>query len=112
MKTSPMPSSLRLLLSAAALLPATHALQLPQLCHSPPAVACGRSSALLMQVTVPADEVDVGETVIVRPGEKIPLDGTIVDGGSAVDESPITADADAPFGSEWRLDLEGSEFHG
>ncbi|MDS0296670.1 heavy metal translocating P-type ATPase [Halogeometricum luteum] len=45
------------------------------------------------EVTVPADEVDVGETVIVRPGEKIPLDGTIVDGGSAVDESPITGES-------------------
>ncbi|WP_423751485.1 heavy metal translocating P-type ATPase [Salinirarus marinus] len=45
------------------------------------------------EVTVPADEVDVGETVLVRPGEKIPLDGTVVDGGSAVDESPITGES-------------------
>jgi Cd2+/Zn2+-exporting ATPase len=45
------------------------------------------------EVTVPAAEVEVGETVIVRPGEKIPLDGTIVDGGSAVDESPITGES-------------------
>jgi Cd2+/Zn2+-exporting ATPase len=43
--------------------------------------------------TVPADEVDVGETVIVRPGEKLPLDGTVIDGGSAVDESPITGES-------------------
>jgi Cd2+/Zn2+-exporting ATPase len=45
------------------------------------------------EVTVPADQVDVGETVVVRPGEKIPLDGTVVDGGSAVDESPITGES-------------------
>ncbi|MFB6142480.1 MAG: heavy metal translocating P-type ATPase [Halorientalis sp.] len=45
------------------------------------------------EVTVPADEVDVGETVVVRPGEKIPLDGTVVEGGSAVDESPITGES-------------------
>jgi Cd2+/Zn2+-exporting ATPase len=45
------------------------------------------------EVTVPAEEVEVGETVIVRPGEKIPLDGTVVDGGSAVDESPITGES-------------------
>ncbi|ELY89776.1 heavy metal translocating P-type ATPase [Natrinema altunense] len=45
------------------------------------------------EVTVPADEVDVGETVVVRPGDKIPLDGTVREGGSAVDESPITGES-------------------
>ena len=45
------------------------------------------------EVTVPAEAVAVGETVVVRPGEKIPLDGTVVDGGSAVDESPITGES-------------------
>ncbi|WP_081655635.1 heavy metal translocating P-type ATPase [Halopiger goleimassiliensis] len=45
------------------------------------------------EVTVPAEEVDVGETVIVRPGEKVPLDGTVVEGESAVDESPITGES-------------------
>ena len=45
------------------------------------------------EVTVPAEDVAVGETVIVRPGEKIPLDGTVVDGQSAVDESPITGES-------------------
>ncbi|MFB6092969.1 MAG: heavy metal translocating P-type ATPase [Haloquadratum sp.] len=55
------------------------------------------------EVTVPADEVDVGETVVVRPGEKIPLDGTVLEGGSAVDESPITGEsvpADKGVGDE------------
>jgi len=45
------------------------------------------------EVTVPADDVAVGETVIVRPGEKIPLDGTVREGESAVDESPITGES-------------------
>jgi Cd2+/Zn2+-exporting ATPase len=45
------------------------------------------------EVTVPAEDVAVGETVIVRPGEKIPLDGVVVDGESAVDESPITGES-------------------
>lgn len=45
------------------------------------------------EVTVPAEEVEVGETVIVRPGDKIPLDGSVVDGESAVDESPITGES-------------------
>ncbi|WP_336134314.1 heavy metal translocating P-type ATPase [Natronomonas amylolytica] len=45
------------------------------------------------EVTVPADEVDIGETVIVRPGDKIPLDGVVVEGESAVDQSPITGES-------------------
>ena len=45
------------------------------------------------EVTVPTEDVAVGETVIVRPGEKIPLDGTVLDGESAVDESPITGES-------------------
>jgi Cd2+/Zn2+-exporting ATPase len=45
------------------------------------------------EVTVPAEEVEVGETVVVRPGEKVPLDGTVSEGESAVDESPITGES-------------------
>jgi Cd2+/Zn2+-exporting ATPase len=45
------------------------------------------------EATVPTDEVAVGETVIVRPGEKVPLDGTVTEGESAVDESPITGES-------------------
>jgi Cd2+/Zn2+-exporting ATPase len=45
------------------------------------------------EVTVPADDVEVGETVIVRPGEKIPLDGVVLEGESAVDQSPITGES-------------------
>jgi Cd2+/Zn2+-exporting ATPase len=44
-------------------------------------------------VTVPADDVAVGETVLVRPGEKIPVDGTVIDGESAVDQSPVTGES-------------------
>jgi len=45
------------------------------------------------EITVPAEEVEVGETVVVRPGEKIPLDGVVREGESAVDESPITGES-------------------
>ncbi|RDI71189.1 heavy metal translocating P-type ATPase [Halopelagius longus] len=45
------------------------------------------------EVTVSAEDVAVGETVVVRPGEKIPLDGTVLEGESAVDESPITGES-------------------
>jgi Cd2+/Zn2+-exporting ATPase len=45
------------------------------------------------EATVPTDDVAVGETVVVRPGEKVPLDGTVTEGESAVDESPITGES-------------------
>ncbi|QGF23641.1 heavy metal translocating P-type ATPase [Raineyella fluvialis] len=41
---------------------------------------------------VPIEQVVVGDTVVVRPGEKLPVDGEIVDGSSAVDESMVTGE--------------------
>jgi Cd2+/Zn2+-exporting ATPase len=43
--------------------------------------------------TIPVDEVSVGEVVVVRPGEKIPMDGDVVDGESAVNQAPITGES-------------------
>lgn len=45
------------------------------------------------EVDIPADEVDVGEVCIVRPGESVPVDGVVVDGYSAVDQSMITGES-------------------
>lgn len=42
---------------------------------------------------VPVEQVRVGDEVIVRPGEKIPVDGIILDGHSSVDESAITGES-------------------
>jgi Cu+-exporting ATPase len=42
---------------------------------------------------VPVEEVVVGDTVLVRPGEKIPVDGRIIEGESAVDESVVTGES-------------------
>ncbi|HEX7243577.1 MAG TPA: heavy metal translocating P-type ATPase, partial [Longimicrobiaceae bacterium] len=39
------------------------------------------------------DRVVVGETVVVRPGEKIPVDGTVLTGRSGVDQAPITGES-------------------
>lgn len=43
-------------------------------------------------VEVPVEQVRIGDRVLVRPGEKIPIDGIILEGASAVDESMITGE--------------------
>lgn len=45
------------------------------------------------ELEIPIEEVLVGDTVIVRPGEKIPVDGVLVDGSSSIDESMITGES-------------------
>jgi Cu+-exporting ATPase len=42
---------------------------------------------------LPADEVEVGDVCLVRPGESVPVDGVVLDGYSAVDESMITGES-------------------
>jgi len=42
---------------------------------------------------IPLDEVEVGNTLIVRPGEKIPTDGVVIEGQSSVDESMATGES-------------------
>jgi Cd2+/Zn2+-exporting ATPase len=45
------------------------------------------------EVRVPAATVMIGEVVVVRPGEKIPVDGVVVAGLSSVDQAPITGES-------------------
>ncbi|MDO4549214.1 MAG: heavy metal translocating P-type ATPase [Clostridia bacterium] len=45
------------------------------------------------EMTVSPDEVAVGETIIVRPGEKIPLDGIIIEGHTAVNAAALTGES-------------------
>ncbi len=45
------------------------------------------------EVDIPADEVEAGDVCLVRPGESIPVDGVVVEGYSAVDESMVTGES-------------------
>ncbi len=45
------------------------------------------------EVEVPVEQVEVGEILLVKPGEKVPVDGTVSDGYSAVDESMLTGES-------------------
>ncbi|MGE5586309.1 MAG: heavy metal translocating P-type ATPase [Bacillota bacterium] len=45
------------------------------------------------EVDVPTDEVRVGDVVVVKPGERIPVDGVILEGTSVVDESMLTGES-------------------
>ncbi|MDH4207628.1 MAG: heavy metal translocating P-type ATPase [Anaerolineae bacterium] len=52
-----------------------------------------------MEIDLPVGEVQVGDIVVVRPGEKIAVDGVVTEGRSAVDESMITGES-LPVGKE------------
>ena len=41
---------------------------------------------------VPLDQVQVGDRLLIRPGEKVPVDGVVIDGSSSVDESMVTGE--------------------
>lgn len=45
------------------------------------------------ELVIPIDEVIVGDIVIVKPGEKLPVDGEVVEGATAVDESMLTGES-------------------
>ena len=45
------------------------------------------------EITVPIEQVAKGDIFVVRPGENIPVDGTVLDGNSAVDESTLTGES-------------------
>jgi Cu+-exporting ATPase len=42
---------------------------------------------------IPIDEVEIGDVIVVKPGAKIPVDGTVTDGHTAIDESMLTGES-------------------
>ena len=50
-----------------------------------------------VETMVPADQILAGDRMVIRPGEKVPTDGRIVEGGSSFDESMLTGES-APVG--------------
>ncbi|MDR2175647.1 MAG: heavy metal translocating P-type ATPase [Synergistaceae bacterium] len=45
------------------------------------------------ETEIPIDDVEIGDVILVRPGGKIPVDGVVTDGHSAVDESMLTGES-------------------
>ena len=45
------------------------------------------------ELEIPVEKLERGDIVIIKPGERIPVDGTIRDGSSAVDQSPVTGES-------------------
>jgi Cu+-exporting ATPase len=56
-----------------------------------PSAELGTSAGV--EVEVPVTEVAVGDVVVVRPGERLPVDGLVIEGHSAVDESMLTGES-------------------
>ncbi len=45
------------------------------------------------ELLIPADEVVIGDTVLIRPGEKLPVDGVVIEGASELDVSALTGES-------------------
>jgi Cu+-exporting ATPase len=45
------------------------------------------------EIVIPIEEVEVGDIILVKPGEKIPVDGQVVEGRTSVDESMLTGES-------------------
>ncbi len=60
---------------------------------------------------VPTDSLEVGDLVLIRPGEKVPVDGTVIQGNTYVDESMITGES-MPIHKEPRDEVIGGTING
>lgn len=63
------------------------------------------------EVEIPVEEVKEGDLMVVRPGEKIPVDGTVIEGETSVDESMATGESE-PVAKEEGDEVIGSTVNG
>jgi len=57
---------------------------------------CPESASVVREgreVTLSPEEVEVGESIVIRPGERIPLDGTVIGGSTSVDTAALTGES-------------------
>lgn len=45
------------------------------------------------EIEIPIEEVDVGDVILVKPGQKIPVDGEVIEGNTSIDESMLTGES-------------------
>ena len=64
-----------------------------------------------VEMEVPLDEVTVGDTVLVRPGSSMPVDGVVIEGVSSVDESMLTGES-LPVEKQPDSDVTGGSING
>jgi Cu+-exporting ATPase len=57
---------------------------------------------------VSVDDVQVGDTILVRPGEKVPVDGVIIEGSTSVDESMLTGESIPVEKQPWSMVFSGT----
>ncbi len=62
-------------------------------------------------VDTPIDEIEVGDSILVRPGEKLPVDGVVEEGASTVDESMLTGES-APIDKRQGSEVYGATING
>jgi Cu+-exporting ATPase len=53
----------------------------------------GRGRGGGMEVEIPIEQIQQGEVMVIRPGERIPTDGIVIEGSSSIDESAITGES-------------------
>ena len=53
----------------------------------------GSHGVVPQEIDIPVEQVKIGDIIRVRPGEKIPVDGTIIEGESSIDESMVTGES-------------------
>jgi Cu+-exporting ATPase len=52
-----------------------------------------KATGAVKEIEVPIDEVEIGDIILVKPGEKIPVDGIVIEGNTSIDEAMLTGES-------------------